>query len=103
MHAYINNIFKFNTGKDTEIGQDELTPVLQYLIIKIQPRRIISNINYLKCFLNEEDLISKRGFLMSQIDSAVTFVSSINHNLLNISEAEYNKNVEKSKHKNNIS
>ena len=103
MHAYINNIFKFNTGKDTEIGQDELTPVLQYLIIKIQPRRIISNINYLKCFLNEEDLISKKGFLMSQIDSAVTFVSSINHNLLNLSEAEYNKNVEKSKHKNNIS
>ena len=103
MHAYINNIFKFNTGKDTEIGQDELTPVLQYLIIKIQPRRIISNINYLKCFLNEEDLISKKGFLMSQIDSAVTFVSSINHNLLNLSETEYNKNVEKSKYKNNIS
>jgi len=103
IHAYINNIFKFNTGKDTEIGQDELTPVLQYLIIKIQPRRIISNINYLKCFLNEEDLISKKGFLMSQIDSAVTFVSSINHNLLNLSEIEYNKNVEKSKHKNNIS
>ena len=102
MHAYINNIFKFNTGKDTEIGQDELTPVLQYLIIKIQPRRIISNINYLKCFLNDEDLISKKGFLMSQIDSAVTFVLSINYYHLNISEEEYNKNIENSKKRNNL-
>ena len=65
LQAYINNIFKFNTGKDQEIGQDEITPVLQYLIIKIQPRRIISNINFIKCFLTEEDLISHKGFLMS--------------------------------------
>ena len=102
LQKYINNIFKFNTGKNVEIGQDELTPVLQYLIIKIQPRRIISNINYIKCFLNEEDSISHKGFLMSQIDTCVSFVQSINYNHLNVSEAEYNKNVEKSKKKNNI-
>ena len=102
LHTYINNIFKFNTGKNTEIGQDELTPVLQYLIIKIQPRRIISNINYINCFLNDEDLISQKGFLMSQIDSAVSFVQTLEYKHLNISETEYNINVEKSRKKNNI-
>ena len=102
LHKYINNIFKFNTGKNTEIGQDELTPVLQYLIIKIQPRRIISNINYINCFLNDEDLISQKGFLISQIDSAVSFVQTLNFYHLNISEEEYNKNIENSRKKNNI-
>ena len=102
LHSYINSIFKFNTGKSDEIGQDELTPVLQYLIIKIQPRRIISNMNYIKCFLVEEDLISHKGFLISQIDSAVTFVLNINNEQLNISESEFNKNVENSRKKNFI-
>ena len=102
LHTYINNIFKFNTGKNEEIGQDELTPVLQYLLIKIQPRRIISNINYINCFLVDEDLISRKGFFISQIDSAVSFVSNINYNHLNVSESEFNKNVENSKRKNYI-
>ena len=102
LQAYINSIFKFNTGKSDEIGQDELTPVLQYLIIKIQPRRIISNMNYIKCFLVEEDLISHKGFLISQIDSAVTFVLNINNEQLNVSESEFNKNIENSKKKNFI-
>ena len=102
LQRYINNIFKFNTGKNEEIGQDEITPVLQYLIIKIQPRRIISNINYIKCFLNEEDLISHKGFLMSQIDTCISFILSIKYNHLNVSEKEYNENIEKSKKKNNI-
>ena len=47
LQRYINNIYKFNTGKNVEIGQDEITPVLQYLVIKIQPRRIISNIIFI--------------------------------------------------------
>ena len=102
MHAYINNIFKFNTGKDVEIGQDELTPVLQYLLIKIQPRRIISNINYVKCFLNDEDQISQKGFLISQIDTAVSYIHTIQYDHLNVSETEFNKNIEKSRKKNNL-
>ena len=79
-----------------------MTPVLQYLLIKIQPRRIISNINYINCFLVDEDLISRKGFFISQIDSAVSFVSNINYNHLNVSESEFNKNVENSKRKNYI-
>ena len=102
LQAYINNIFKFNTGKNQEIGQDEITPVLQYLIIKIQPRRIISNLNFIKCFLNDEDLISHKGFLMSQIDSAISFVLILNYKDLNVTEKEYNEKVEKARKKYNI-
>jgi hypothetical protein len=102
IQAYISNIFKFNTGKNVEVGQDELTPVLQYLIIKIQPRRIISNINYIKCFLSEGDSISHKGFLLSQIETSVSFIQAIQYKHLNVSENVFNTNVEKSKKRNNI-
>ena len=102
IQAYISNIFKFNTGKNVEVGQDELTPVLQYLIIKIQPRQIISNINYIKCFLSEADSISHKGFLLSQIETSVSFIQAIQFNHLNVSENVFNTNVENSKKRNNI-
>ena len=101
IHKYINDIFKFNTGKD-EIGQDEATPFIQYLIIKCQPKRIVSNINFIKNFLSEVELLGDKGFFISQIDSAIIFVLSINHTTLDMNEEEFNKKVANSKIKNNI-
>ena len=101
IHKYINDIFVFNTGKE-EVGQDEATPFIQYLIIKSQPKRIVSNINFIKNFLNEVELMGDKGFFISQIDSAIIFVLSINHTTFNMSEEEFNKNVENSGIKNAI-
>ena len=43
-----------------------------------------------------------KGFFISQIDSAIIFVLSINHTTFNMSEEEFNKNVENSRIKNAI-
>jgi hypothetical protein len=102
INDYINNIFKFNRGKAGNIGQDELTPVLQYIIVKSQPERIVSNINFLKCFLSHEESLEDKGFYISQIDSAIAFILSLNHIQLDMNEEEFNKNVENSKLKNNL-
>ena len=102
INDYINNIFKFNRGKAGNIGQDELTPVLQYIIVKSQPERIVSNINFLKCFLSHEESLEDKGFYISQIDSAIAFILSLNHIQLDMNEEEFNKKVENSKLKNNL-
>ena len=102
IHKYINDIFKFNKGKDEEVGQDESTPFIQYLIIRCQPERIVSNINFIKYFLSEEELMGDKGFFISQIDSAIIFVLSINHTHLEMSEEEFNKKVQSSKIKNKL-
>ena len=47
-HNTINNTIKFSSGKDTDAGAEELSPIFQYIIIKAQPRRFFSNIYYLK-------------------------------------------------------
>ena len=98
IQKYINDIFLFNTGKE-EIGQDESTPFIQYLIIKCQPERIVSNINFIKYFLSKEELLGDKGFLISQIDSAIIFVSSINHTHLYMSEEEFNEKIKNAKTK----
>ena len=84
----MNNTIKFSSGKNQDAGQDELTPIFQYIIIKAQPQRIFSNINYIKCFLEEVELTGILGFLLSQMESAACFIMEINYQSLKISEEE---------------
>ena len=91
--AYVtmNNTVKFISGKNEDAGQDELTPLFQFVLIKSQPERLFSNINYIKTFLSEEDLIGPKGFYMSQMESASSFISEIDYKQLNMNEAEFNQ------------
>ena len=100
--TYINNVVNFNTGKEGDLSQDESTPFLQYILIKCQPKRIISNINFIKNFLSEQDLMEEKGFFILQIDSAIEFILSINHIHLDMNEEEFNENINKAKIKNKI-
>lgn len=98
--AYVtmNNTVKFISGKNEDAGQDELTPLFQYVLIKSRPERLFSNINYIKTFLSEEDLIGPKGFYMSQMESASSFISEIDYKQLNMNETEFNqKKAESSK------
>ena len=40
-HAALNNVIKFSNGSDANAGQDEITPIFQYIIIKAQPKKFI--------------------------------------------------------------
>ena len=102
IYNYINLIFKYNTGKEDDIDQDEATPFVHYLIIKCQPERIISNINFIKNFLSEDELMSDKGFYVSQFDSAIVYILSINHTHLDMTEENFKENIQKSKIKNKI-
>ena len=94
-HASLNNVIKFSFGNDSDAGQDEITPIFQYIIIKAQPHRIYSNIYYIKSFLEESELSGSKGFLVTQIESAVSYIEKINHESLKISLNEFNSKKEK--------
>ena len=92
-NAYVtmNNTVKFISGKNEDAGTDELTPLFQYVLIKSQPDRLISNINYIKTFLSEEDMLGPKGFYLSQLESASSFISGIDFKQLNMDEKEFNQ------------
>ena len=100
-NAYVtmNNTVKFISGKNEDAGQDELTPLFQYVLIKSQPERLFTNINYIKSILSEEDLIGPKGFYVSQMESASDFISQIDHNTFRIPEKEFKKKIEESSKK----
>ena len=87
----MNNTVKFISGKNENAGQDELTPLFQYIIIKSQPERLHTNINYIKCFLSSTDLISKYGFFVSQMESACTYILNIKGSDFKMDNEEFNK------------
>ncbi len=89
----MNNTIKFSSGKNEDAGQDEITPIFQYLVIKAQPKRIYSDINYIKTFLDDTSLKAQSGFLVTQVESATSFIMSINHEQLKMSKEEYDKKI----------
>ena len=98
-HTNMNNTIKFSSGKNEDAGQDELTPILQYIVIKAQPKRIHSDINYIRCFLNESCMRGQEGFLVTQMELATSFIMTIDHSVLKMDEKEFNRLVSESKKK----
>ena len=92
-HTNMNNTIKFSSGKNDDAGQDELTPIFQYLVIKAQPKRIHSDINYIKTFLGDSSLRGQEGFLVTQMESATSFIMSIEHEQLKMSKEEYDQKI----------
>ena len=98
-HTSINNTIKFSSGKDDDSGQDEMTPIFQYIILKAHPRRMHSNINYIKCFLGDSNLTDSKGFLLSQIESATSYINNINFEQLKISKEEFLRRYSEARNK----
>ena len=101
-HTSVNNTIKFSSGKDDDSGQDEMTPILQYIILKAHPKRMHSNINYIKCFLGDSNLTDSKGFLLSQIESAASYINNLNYENLKIPKEEFDTNYENYKKKYNF-
>ena len=96
-HTNMNNTIKFSSGKNDDAGQDELTPIFQYLVIKAQPKRIYSDINYIKTFLGDTSLRGQEGFLVTQMESATSFIMLIDYQQLKMSQEEYNEKINDAK------
>ena len=98
-NAYVimNNTVKFISGKNENAGQDELTPLFQYILIKSQPKKLCTNINYIRCFLSEADLMGQNGFYLSQMESTKTFLLNLKAKDLKIDENEFQQKIEKCK------
>ena len=96
-HTSINNTIKFSSGKDDDSGQDEMIPIFNYIILKAHPRRMLSNINYIKCFFADSNLTGSTGFLLSQIESSTTYIKNLNYEQLKIPKEEFDRRFEEAK------
>ena len=86
----VNNLIKFSTGKNKDAGADDTPPIFQYIIIKAQPERIVSNLNYIKCFYKSS---SDKNLLISNLESYIVFITNVTPEQLKITKEEFDKNM----------
>ena len=91
-HASLNNVIKFSNGSDSNAGQDEITPIFQYIIIRAKQKKIHTNISYIKAFLDESELSGSKGFLITQMESAISYIEKIENESFKLKQNELMKN-----------
>ena len=92
---------KFSNDENNKISNDELITIFMYILIRAQPKRINSNINYMKCFVDDVSK-EKKEELFNLMDNATINILKINHTYLKISKEDYKKNFDEAKSKNQI-
>ncbi|MCQ2816536.1 MAG: hypothetical protein MJ252_04630 [archaeon] len=73
-YSTLNNCIKFNSGKtEKAYGADDITPLFHYIVVKAQPERFYSNLNYIQIFIDLYNDGSK-NFLFGQLKSTYMYV-----------------------------
>lgn len=90
-YSILNNTIKFCSGKKEGAGVDDIMPILIYLIIKTKPKRMISNLNYIKSLVQPSKLLQNQGFLLTQLEMCIEFIININYKTFKINEQEFIK------------
>ena len=91
----IDNAIKFEQGINNEIKYDEIKTLFVYIIIKAQPKRMLTNINYIKCFTDYIEIDEKISQLLTLLESSKEFIINISYQFLNITRDEFDKNMNK--------
>ena len=87
----ISKLVKFNGGDNMIIGVDDQMPILGYCLIKAQPNRIGSNLEFIKLY-RKSLLDEGNDIQFTQLVALITFIKNIDYKKLNgITEEEYNK------------
>ncbi|QSL65519.1 hypothetical protein MERGE_002832 [Pneumocystis wakefieldiae] len=79
-----------------EESADKFIPTLILIILKTNPKHLISNIQYISRFRNPDKLSGESEYYFSSLIAAVTFIENLNKSSLTISNEEFEKNLEHS-------
>ena len=70
------NLFTFTTGSGGATI-DDFVPVMCYLLIKLRPKRAISNFGLCKYFLNKKAMKQDVGFQLATLEMCLKYINSI--------------------------
>ena len=89
----MRNEMKLYYGTNDESNKEELKYLFCYIVIKALPKRMMSNINYIKCF---EDYNEINSYLVTLLETSKEFLNNITYKCLNIKKEEFDKNMNNS-------
>ena len=93
--VYVVNLIKFNEGENTEVGADNISPVLNYVFVKSHPFRIFTDIEFIKLFSYQNGDL-ENGLV--NIESICNFVLNHSAQDYNLSQEEYDRKCNEAIH-----
>lgn len=83
----MNDVFHITSEKKGQ-GADDIFPLYIYILLKAQPQRFHSNINFMKNFTRENVMKSEAGYMITQLESAASWLIDLKSRFIKLSEVE---------------
>nr|POE47557.1 vacuolar protein sorting-associated protein 9a [Quercus suber] len=87
-------IFGFLKNAKSDQGADSFVPLLIYTVLRARPEHLVSNVQYIWRFRNQDKLGGEAGYYMSSLMGVISFIENLDRTNLTISDEEFEINVE---------
>ncbi|CAJ2513048.1 Uu.00g011670.m01.CDS01 [Anthostomella pinea] len=87
-------IFGLLKHNKSDSSADSFMPLLIYVVLRSNPDHLVSNVQYILRFRNQEKLGGEAGYYLSSLMGAVQFIENMDRTTLTITDEEFEKNVE---------
>ncbi|KUL91497.1 hypothetical protein ZTR_01602 [Talaromyces verruculosus] len=81
-------------SKNPDTSADSFVPILIYVVLKANPEHLVSNVQYILRFRNQDKLGGEAGYYLSSLSGAIQFIETLDRTSLTVSDEEFEKNVE---------
>ncbi|PBP28282.1 hypothetical protein BUE80_DR000694, partial [Diplocarpon rosae] len=78
----------------SDSSADSFMPLLIYVVLQANPDHLVSNVQYILRFRNQDKLAGEAGYYLSSLLGAVQFIENLDRTTLTITDEEFEKNVE---------
>ncbi|KAI0186853.1 hypothetical protein EV127DRAFT_437702 [Xylaria flabelliformis] len=87
-------IFGLLKHNKSDSSADSFMPLLIYVVLRANPHHLVSNVQYILRFRNQEKLGGEAGYYLSSLMGAVQFIENMDRTTLTISDEDFEQNVE---------
>ncbi|KAI6878078.1 hypothetical protein KC334_g17387 [Hortaea werneckii] len=87
-------IFGYLKNTKSDQSADAFIPLLIYTVLRAKPEHLVSNVQYIWRFRNQDKLGGEAGYYMSSLMGVVSFIETLDRTNLTISDEEFERNVE---------
>ncbi|KAL8771124.1 MAG: hypothetical protein Q9209_003295 [Squamulea sp. 1 TL-2023] len=85
-----------STSKSSDTSADSFVPLLIYVVLRANPEHLVSNVQYILRFRDQEKLGGEAGYYLSSLMGAIQFIENLDRTSLTISDEDFEKKVEAS-------
>ncbi|KAH8737158.1 hypothetical protein BGZ61DRAFT_10221 [Ilyonectria robusta] len=87
-------IFGLLKHNKSDSSADSFMPLLIYVVLQSNPEHLVSNVQYILRFRNQEKLGGEAGYYLSSLMGAIQFIENMDRTTLTITDDEFEHNVE---------